>query len=285
MSFYLLINGEARGPYAEAELRDMLAHREVSSSTPACRAGESEWGTVDSCLAPQAAAAGLVNKPKTSIPARFAASAAVETSSPEPSRSDGYSSYYSSSRTPIRNSYERAGDRPGTEKQPGIGRVAYFLTGSGVTVFGIVLQFLLGADVLMMVYHLAALVGNLVLIYLRVINIGWSGKWCLVPMALLVAPFLGVPGLRAMGSVLWMLLISAMSVVAIFNLYLSIMCLAAPPGYARIKKFDPGGKIVLWVMVVLVLISVLAIVAAIAIPNIAGISEAAEAARASRSAP
>lgn len=50
MAIYLNIHNNTLGPYSEAELRDMLQHREVRPEVMAWKEGDPEWTTLGTCL-------------------------------------------------------------------------------------------------------------------------------------------------------------------------------------------------------------------------------------------
>lgn len=69
MNFYLFVGNVDRGPYAESELRDMLAHRELDDSTLACREGAEEWEAIGSILDVPVAQDGSKDEPQAGAPA------------------------------------------------------------------------------------------------------------------------------------------------------------------------------------------------------------------------
>jgi len=292
MSYYLYIHESERGPYGEAELRDMLTHREVNGSVPARRADESEWSTLEACLAAQntavAAAAAPVSRPASPIPARFSGPVAEiperEVARPVVPNIRNHGSSYSShneSRSKVR---ERGGFSGDNEKHPGLGRIMYFLAGLGLAFFGAAVRFVLEDWVVILCCAVVFYLGHLALTYLRIKNIGWSWKWCLAPLALIVTPILAIVLVMVTRDTFLLPIFSAELFVAGMNVYLAVMCLAAPPGYARTKKFDLGGKIVLWLMLAFVILWIVA-AAVLFIPHAAEIAERVRAARAARGRP
>lgn len=68
MLIYLRKDGQLVGPYARAELKDMLKHGEVRPNSPAKKEGEAEWSTVEKCLKVEKPAPVSKDSP---IPKRF----------------------------------------------------------------------------------------------------------------------------------------------------------------------------------------------------------------------
>jgi len=67
MPFYIKRDGKVIGPYARAELKDMLKHGEVRSTAAAKEDGDRDWSTVEKCLRGEK---NLSDEPSP-IPARF----------------------------------------------------------------------------------------------------------------------------------------------------------------------------------------------------------------------
>lgn len=57
MAIYLNVNDSTVGPYSDAELRDMLNHREIRGDVLAWKEGDPEWTTLEQCLGLSAPAA------------------------------------------------------------------------------------------------------------------------------------------------------------------------------------------------------------------------------------
>lgn len=67
MPYYIKRDGKVIGPYARAELKDMLKHGEIRSTVAAKEDGDREWSTVEKCLRSEKKVA---DEPSP-IPARF----------------------------------------------------------------------------------------------------------------------------------------------------------------------------------------------------------------------
>jgi hypothetical protein len=77
MPFYIKRDGKVIGPYARAELKDMLKHGEIRSTAAAKEDGDREWSTVEKCLRGEK---NLSDEPSP-IPARFRGTGMVPRSS------------------------------------------------------------------------------------------------------------------------------------------------------------------------------------------------------------
>lgn len=86
MPFYIKRDGKMIGPYARAELKDMLKHGEIRGTAAAREDGDREWSTVEKCLRGEK---NLADEPSP-VPARFRGTGFV----PRSSRSSlGFAAY------------------------------------------------------------------------------------------------------------------------------------------------------------------------------------------------
>lgn len=69
MPFYLKKDGVVVGPYARAELKDMLRHGEIRATAPAKEEGDPQWSTLEKCLSAERSQAAA--KQQSPIPDRF----------------------------------------------------------------------------------------------------------------------------------------------------------------------------------------------------------------------
>ena len=69
MPFYLKRDGVVVGPYARAELKDMLKHGEIRANVPAKEEDDQFWSTLEICLSTERRQ--VADKPPSPIPARF----------------------------------------------------------------------------------------------------------------------------------------------------------------------------------------------------------------------
>jgi len=99
-------------------------------------------------------------------------------------------------------------------RQRGIGRALYFLCGLGISGLSKIMETALGNDPVTLGF---TLILSLTIVVLRLQNIGKSVWW---------APTILVP---------------------ILNLYIGLLCLAAPAGYQVTRQFDAAGKTILWI--------------------------------------
>ena len=115
------------------------------------------------------------------------------------------------------------------EDMPGIKRLPYFLAGIGVAIAQFAIVALAAeAPMASLIVALLALVASIYLGFLRFKNIGHSG---------------------------WLALLF---IVPIANLFVGIMALAFPPGYAITKQMDTAGKIIIGLFVGVVIIGIIA---------------------------
>jgi hypothetical protein len=76
MPYYIKRDGKQVGPYARAELKDMLKHGEVRGAVAAKEDGDREWSTVEKCLRGE----NVVEEGPSVIPARFRGASMVPNS-------------------------------------------------------------------------------------------------------------------------------------------------------------------------------------------------------------
>lgn len=117
---------------------------------------------------------------------------------------------------------------------PGFNRLQYFLFSMAIGVANFMLA-LMFADtpVVAMITMLAAVGASIYIILMRLKNVGSSAWWVLG------------------------------FIVPLLNIYVGLMCIAFPPGYASHKQLDTAAKVIIGLFLGLI---VLGVVAAIALP-------------------